>query len=185
LILWSTTVAVALPAAADAVNLTPPWPGGIVISSALLQLLTAVIAFQLMSEASRRDVSRFVALVGCVVLILGGAYLFALSQLIFIGGPAKERLVKGLWCTAQALSLPDFAPSCPLLTDGLIAKAPSVDMLWPDTSITVSRIMLAGLWYSTLISFSACVVVFTAFQSAQKGKIADGAVQLEGLDKSS
>src|SRR5436305_336473 len=83
LVLWSTTVAVVLPTAAFKVDLTPPWPHGIVLTSALLQLITAAITFQLLGGASRLVVSRFLIIGGCVLLVLNFAYLIGLSQLSF------------------------------------------------------------------------------------------------------
>jgi hypothetical protein len=172
LLIWSTTAAVLLPTAASRVDLTPPWPPGIVLTSALLQLIVAVVTFQLLGRASRSVISRFLAATACALVIFSSAYLVAVSQLTFIGGPAKERLVKGLTCSADALRLPDFAKDCPLLTEDLIGRAEHVDQLWTTTSVTEARIILVGLWYLALATFSACLVAFIVFQSQQRGRFA-------------
>jgi hypothetical protein len=125
-----------------------------------------------MGRASRPVVSRFLLGSGCGLVLVCSIYLVALSQLTFVGGPAKERLVKGLTCSPEALSLPDYAKACPLLTDELIAGAEHVDQLWTPTSITEARIILVGLWYCSILIFSASLVAFIAFQSKQKAQIA-------------
>jgi hypothetical protein len=172
LIVWCTSVSVALPLAADKIDLTPPWPKGIVLTSAILQLVCAVVTFQLMGRSGRRVISRFLVAGMCGLLVTGAIYLAALSQLTFYGGPAKERLVKGLQCTDAALSLPDYAKTCPLLNDGLIAGAEKADELWTPTSITASRLVLLGLWCATLLMLSGTLVAFVVFSSQQTPRIA-------------
>lgn len=172
LIVWCTSVSVALPLAADKIDLTPPWPKGIVLTSAILQLVCAVVTFQLMGRSGRRVVSRFLVAGMAGLLVTGAVYLAALSQLTFSGGPAKERQVKGLYCTDEALSLPNYAKACPLLNDYLIAGAEKADELWTPTSITASRLVLLALWCSMLLMLSGTLVAFVVFSSQQKPRLA-------------
>jgi hypothetical protein len=167
---WVTSSAIVLPLLAYQFDLVPPWPAGkgIVILTAIIQTVVVVISFQIAQRASRRAIGILMYWLLGVFVIVGVAYLISLSELTFLGGPAKERLVKGFVCSEAAARI--YAGQCPLLNDELIGEAESVAQLWTEGSVTVSRILLDLLWFACAAAFAMLIAIFVVFQSQQRGK---------------
>jgi hypothetical protein len=106
-----------------------------------------------------------------LVLTCGIMYYAALSQLTFEGGAARERLVKGMVCTEEALLLKPYRDNCPFLNDQLINSAESTERLWTTSSITTSRLLLLSLWLILYTGIAACFALFITFQSQQKSRL--------------
>ena len=172
LILWVTTTSILLPLAADQVNLTPPWPKGIVLLTAIWQMLAIVVTFQFSHRLSRRSANRAIISAALLMVAFSVVYLGALSKLTFEGGAARERLVKGFACTEEALRLEKYSKQCPFLSDRLINSAESTEQLWTPESITSSRVLLLFLWLLTYIPIAICFALFTTFQSQQRTRVA-------------
>jgi hypothetical protein len=140
---------------------------GIVLLTAIVQLLSAVACFQIYALAKRKQILRVFLTSLCALVIFGLSYMIAFSELTFKGGPKQEPLVKGLVCTNEALSLEQFAAKCPLLTDKLIDAAEKPDELWTQESITASRAIILITWLVSCVSLTFCFVIFIVFQSQQ------------------
>jgi hypothetical protein len=164
-------ISIALPLAASQVNLTPPWPKGVVLWTAIWQALMIVVTFQFGQRLSRRSANRTILWGGLLVLTCGIMYYAALSQLTFEGGAARERLVKGMVCTEEALLLKPYRDNCPFLNDQLINSAESTERLWTTSSITTSRLLLLSLWLILYTGIAACFALFITFQSQQKSRL--------------
>jgi hypothetical protein len=145
LLTWVIGSAV-LPLAASQVDLTPPWPKGVVFLTTLWQALALVLAFQLGQRVPRRVANKAIAWAAILTVACSIAYYAALSQLTFEGGAARERLVKGFVCTPEAILLEKYHRKCPFLDDRLINGAESPEQLWTTSSITASRLTLLSLW---------------------------------------
>lgn len=165
-----TSAFVLLPLAAHQVDLTPPWPAAVVLVTALVQLVVALVMFTFVRQWSNRRSSRFLLLAAVGLMISSTAYMVAVSHLTFVGGPAKERLVKGYACTTEALRLQRYADKCPLLNDGLIATAERADELWTTESIALARMTLLLLWLLSFALFAATATTFIVSQSQQPSR---------------
>ncbi|MGY3472479.1 hypothetical protein [Bradyrhizobium ottawaense] len=169
-LVWIVGASIALPVAAYQVDLTPPWPRGVVLLTAIWQAVAIVASFQFAHRLSRKSANRALAWSISATMFFGLAYGVALSQLTFEGGPAKERLVKGLVCTNEAKKLEVYRDACPLLSDKLINGAETTQELWTPSSITSSRIILLSLWLLFYLPFALSVALFVVFQSGQQSR---------------
>ena len=170
LLLWAAASSSLLPLAAYETDIIPSWPKSVVVLTGMVQLVVMIVTFQV-SQKLRRDRVKTILLL--VVLLLSIAivlYFVSVSQLEFVGGAGKERLLKGLVCSDDAMRLPRYASKCPLLNDDLISHAENVDDLWTDGSITASRIIVLTGWLLSYAMFVFVIVTFIVFQSQSKGK---------------
>ena len=165
---WAVGAGAALPTSAYQANLSPPWPTGIVLITVIIEIVAIFWAFLSSRKSDDKALRRRSAwsLFGVVFFLV--AYLVALSQLEFYGGPAKERLVKGLACTSEALRIPEFKSQCPFLNATLIAKAEDPERLWTTQSITLSRSLLLALWIGFFLCFAYFLTGIISFLSRQK-----------------
>ncbi|WCA60095.1 hypothetical protein G6M16_006150 [Agrobacterium tumefaciens] len=169
-ILWITGTSIVLPAAAYKVDILPPWPSGVVLITAVMQMVVMAVVFQICQTAKRRAVTWSMIVVFVALLGLSSAYFLFMSDLTFTGGPAKERQVKGFVCSSEAMSMPRYAAKCPALDQDLIASATTADKLWTSESITRARLLLLIVWIASYGAFSSILVMLITFQSAQRGR---------------
>ena len=169
-LIWIMGSAV-LPFAASQVALTPPWPKGVVFLTTIWQALALVLAFQLGQRVPRRVANKAIAWAAILMVVCSIAYYAALSQLTFEGGAARERLVKGFFCTDEAISLEKYRAKCPFLDDRLINGAKSPEQLWTTSWITESRVTLLCLWLLLYVPLAASFALFIIFQSQQKSRL--------------
>jgi hypothetical protein len=169
-LVWIIGVSIALPMAAAQVDLTPPWPKGVVLLTAIWQAIAIVASFQFAHRLTRKSANKALAWSISLTMACSLTYGVALSQLTFEGGGARERLVKGLSCSDEALMLEKYRHKCPLLNDQLINSAETTEQLWTPTSITASRITLLSLWLLFYLPLAASIALFIVFQSQQKSR---------------
>ncbi|MDW9451614.1 hypothetical protein GOA58_28890 [Sinorhizobium meliloti] len=167
---WVVGVSIALPLALDQVDLTPPWPKGIVLITAVWQTLAILLSFQLGYRFSRKSATRVIVLSAAIASVFAVLYVGALSQLTFLGSAGDgERFVKGFACSDDALSLEAYRRKCPFLDEKLINAAESVEQLWTTQSITMARLTLFIFWLVMYLPVAACFATFLLFQSRRTG----------------
>src|SRR5262245_4193246 len=131
---WAVGGAVAVPFVAALADLAPPWPKGIVVTTAILELVALVLVYQLLRTAPKKRIDR---------TLLGSAALLALSSLIYLAALSffvyevpndGGRWVKGFVCTADAQAV--FAARCPFLgMDELRTAEFEAERLWTAWSV--------------------------------------------------
>jgi len=94
--------AAALPFAADLASFSPAWPKGIVVVTALGELVALMLVFQLFRSATKRRVNTLLITSASAVLLVSLVYLFALSLFTYEARTTHERFVKGFVCSFNA-----------------------------------------------------------------------------------
>lgn len=161
--IWATGAAVAVPFAAALVDLSPPWPPGIVLVTGIAELLVLALVYQSFSTAGRRRIQRVMirAIVGLALAAL--AYLVLLSLFTYEVPTTGERFVKGFECTPAASAV--FAEACPDLGREELRTAEfEAENLWTRGSIATMRVLLVVLWSATFVRLSLALGSFLVFQ---------------------
>jgi heme/copper-type cytochrome/quinol oxidase subunit 4 len=157
-----TTVVV--PFAAALADLSPPWPKGIVLVTAIVELLVLVLVFQFLRTAARKRVIDAV-LVAAVLLLAGVsvAYLWQVSLYTYEVPTTGERFVKGDECTPEAKLL--YSAKCPDLgKDELSGAKFAAELLWTRRSVAAVRLRLVLLWTAAFVALSAALGSFLVYQ---------------------
>jgi asparagine N-glycosylation enzyme membrane subunit Stt3 len=159
--------AAAVPFAASLVDLSPPWPKGVVLVTAVVELLALALVFQFL-RTSRKSLINGILLSGTLVLVLvSTVYLMQLSLYTFAVPTTGERFVKGTECTANARKV--FGERCPDLgLDELRETEYSVERLWTPRSVTATRMRLVLLWAAAFGALSTTLGSFLVYQLRAK-----------------
>jgi xanthosine utilization system XapX-like protein len=159
---------VVVPFAAALAVLSPPWPPGIVILTAIGDLVGLVLVFQYLRHSSRRTVNRAIAWSATALLITVVAYLAALSEFTTTTPTDNPtRIVFGYECTEQAQRFYGDRCVAPRLAQLAEARFES-DAFWTRRSITVVRIGLTVGWLATFFSLTVLLGTFLVYQSRQR-----------------
>lgn len=160
---WTVGTTVAVPFAAALADLSPPWPKGIVLVTAIVELLVLVLVFQFLRTA-RKSVIDAVLLAG--VLVLAGVstvYLWQVSLFTYEVPTTGERFVKGDECTPDAKDV--HKDKCPDLgKDELKDAEYAAERLWTRRSVAAVRLRLVLLWAAAFAALSAALGSFLVYQ---------------------
>lgn len=166
---WAVGGSVAVPFVAALASLAPPWPPSIVLVTAVAELVALIYVYQFLRKARRKTIDRVLAVSGLLLVILGAAYLLAVSLYTYEVPTTKERFVKGYLCTSDAIAV--FKDKCPDLgLDELKTAEYDADRLWTGRSIAVTRLTLVALWLSSFAALSSLVGSFLVYQMAESGR---------------
>lgn len=161
--------AVAVPFAAALVELSPPWPPGILLVTAILELLALILAFQFFKSAKRAMVNWTLAV--SVLLLFGTStiYLVMLSLYTYQVPSTKDRFVKGYDCTSDAKLV--FKERCPNLgLDEIKTAEYDAERLWTLESITFMRTAIVLLWSIAFVALSFSLGNFLGYQMRIPGR---------------
>jgi len=167
---WAVGSAVAVPFAAALIDLSPPWPRGVVLATAVVELVALVLVFQFFKSAKRRPINR-VLLTGTLVLALvSPVYLTMLSLYTYQVPTTGERFVKGYDCTPEAVAVLKERPCSSLRLYDLQTVEYKAEWLWTGGSIAVIRITLVLLWFLVFASLSLALGSFLVYQMQTPGR---------------
>ena len=135
--LWAGGSAL-VPFAAGLVELSPPWPNGVVVTTAIVEVLTLAIVFQLMERSNRRFVSTTMVISAIFLCAISIAYLTMISLFVYRVETNGARLLKGFVCTHNALLV--YGDLCPFPTmEEIRSNHYDAEGLWTDFSIAIVR----------------------------------------------
>jgi hypothetical protein len=161
--IWAAGGSVAVPFAASLVSLSPPWPPAIVLVTAVAELVALIYVYQFLKTARRRTINRIIAAGGLILVLLGAAYLVAVSLYTYEVPTTKQRFVKGYVCTEEAAAV--FQKKCPDLgIDDLATAEYDAGRLWTSRSIAVTRLAIVSLWLAAFVALSVLVGSFLVYQ---------------------
>jgi asparagine N-glycosylation enzyme membrane subunit Stt3 len=161
--------AAAVPFAAALIDLSPPWPRGVVLATAVVELVALVLVFQFFASAKRRTINR-VLLIGTLALALvSTAYLTMLSLYTYQVPTTEERFVKGYDCTPEAVAVLKERPCSSLRLDDLQTVEYKAEWLWTGRSIALIRMTLVLLWFLVFASLSLVLGSFLVYQMQAPG----------------
>ena len=161
--------AVTVPFAAALVDFSPPWPPGIVLVTAVVELIALVFVFQFLRSAKRRSINRALIVSAAGLSIASISYLGLLSLYTYQVPTTGERFVKGYDCTPEAKAV--FKDHCPDLgLDELRTAEYEAERLWTRRSLTLMRILLVLLWSAAFILLSILLGAFIVHQMNVRGR---------------
>ncbi len=166
---WSVGGAVAVPFAAALVDLSPPWPKGAVLVTAIVELLVLALVFQFLRNARKSLINWTMVASLLVLAVVSPIYLLQLSLYTYEVPTTKERFVKGYECTTDAKqNYPDLCPDLGL--DELRDSEYKAELLWTRQSVATVRVRLMMLWAAAFVALSAALGSFLVYQLRHKKK---------------
>ena len=168
--LWAAGSSLIIPFVASFLSIIPPWPLGLNIITAVVQLVTLIVVYQAFSELRLR-ITRNIKMLAITGLGLLLAYMAIFAMFTIYIPQAHRSIVIGYECSNEALKI--FKEKCPFLTvDDLATAAFDEFLLWTRGSITTIRIVLLGLWLALFIGLGLLIGQFLIFQMRRKVRMA-------------
>jgi asparagine N-glycosylation enzyme membrane subunit Stt3 len=161
--------AVAVPFAAALIDLSPPWPRGVVLATAVVELVALVLVCQFFKSAKRRTINRALLIGTLVLALVSTAYLTMLSLYTYQVPTTGERFVKGYDCTPEAVAVLKERPCSSLRLDDLQTVEYKAEWLWTGRSIALIRMTLVLLWFLVFASLSLVLGSFLVYQMQAPG----------------
>jgi asparagine N-glycosylation enzyme membrane subunit Stt3 len=160
---WAAGSAAAVPFAAKLVDLSPPWPKGVVLVTAVVELLVLALVFQFLRTARKRAINWTMTSSVLVLAVVSTVYLLQLSLYTYEVPTTGERYVKGDECTPAAQKV--FAEQCPDLgLDELRTAEYAAERLWTRRSVASIRVRLVLLWAASFVALSTALGSFMVYQ---------------------
>jgi hypothetical protein len=155
---WAVGGALVAPFAASLLHISPPWPEGIVVITAIVELAILMLVFHLFGRTTKRSAT--LAMLGAsLILVIAGTFYLHDASSFTIDAPNETRLVIGDECTRDAISV--YGDRCPALGFRELREAEfRTEILWTRESISRVRLRLVIGW---LVSFAALAVLVGAF----------------------
>jgi hypothetical protein len=155
---------VTVPFVAYMSGIQPPWPPGVVLVTALLELIALILVFQFLRNAPRRLVNRVIGFATAALLAFSTLYLSLFSFFTYAIPTSSTRSVKGFVCRSDLLK--SYAEACPFLnTDYLRNAAYSAEAFWQSWSIDLMKLCLVLSWLAAFLALSVAVASFIVFQT--------------------
>lgn len=162
---------VAVPFVAGLASISPPWPPGVELMTAVVELLALILVFHILYRKKRRRATLVLGSSAALLIITAAAYLVLSSLLTFTTPePGNTRQVKGLVCQSHIEET--FPSQCPLdITAETLAGAGwDPDQIWTPTSIAAGRAVLTLVWMMSFIFLSSTFGAFIVYQSGQSAR---------------
>jgi hypothetical protein len=154
----------AVPFAAYAASIAPPWPPGIMLLTGLTEFLSLIVSFQFFRTRARKVISRAIGVSVSGTLGVSFIYLLLFAMFTFTTPKTGERWVKGFVCNADIAQL--YGSECPFLGLRRIQEAQyNSENLWLDWSVALMRVVLSSTWLLSFLLCSASIGIFLVFQT--------------------
>ncbi|HZX67405.1 MAG TPA: toll/interleukin-1 receptor domain-containing protein [Candidatus Elarobacter sp.] len=141
------------PAAASAAGLTPPWPPGTWIVTAVVGVVLVALLRAPVQRLPRTGVTRIIAIASAVLVLAAAGYFYATSAYVYQVPSTNVRLAKGFVCTPEAKLV--YLKRCPQLgLDELREAEFEAERLWTPASIATVRVGLDALWAAAFIALA-------------------------------
>jgi hypothetical protein len=152
-----------VPFACYLAKIIPPWPPGIMLTTAIVELVALVLAFQLTYRFSRKSTNITVIILTIAWLCGSIVYLVGFASLTYITPLTGERWVKGFVCLPDIASL--YSGECPFLNTIALKDAQwDAFRLWEEWSIAIAEAALAAIWFFSFMALAALIGSFMIFQ---------------------
>jgi hypothetical protein len=163
------TTAAAVPFIAFLVGIIPPWPSGIILITALVELVTLIVVFQFLRSAAQPQINRVLGISTVLLGIFSVVYLLAFSLFTYPIVAAKIRGVKGFICRVD--NPPLVMTECPLVSVERIKDAEyNAEMIWVGWTVDVARFGLALTWLVAFVFLAGLIGTFLVYQTRVKGR---------------
>jgi hypothetical protein len=164
----------AVPFFAYVAKISPPWPPGIMLLTALTELVSLILVFQFLRIKGRTPVNRAMAVIAPSLFIFSLGYLLLFSIFTYVTPHTNERYVKGFVCRPE---IQKFVLECPMVgRDVLSSSQWTADNIWQEWSIAIMQVAIASLWLASFVLLSALIGAFLVFQTKTSGQKSSKAV---------
>jgi hypothetical protein len=154
----------AVPFFAYVVNIAPPWPPGIMLLTALTELVCLIVVFQFLRSKGRKTVNRAVATLALLLCPTSLAYLTFIAIFTYVTPHTNERFAKGFVCKPEIQRF--YPDQCPLVgRDVLSGLQYTAENVWTDWSVELMQVAIAVLWLVCFILLSGLIGSFLVFQT--------------------
>jgi hypothetical protein len=155
------------PFAAYVAGITPPWPHGITLPTALVELVVLILVFQFFRRSPRKVINKVMRLSAAGLFVASALYLSLFSFATFEIGDSKERDVKGFVCVEK---LPDATRAeCPFVGQERLKDAAfHAELIWRPWSIQLVRLVIVLVWLGDFLLLSTLIGTFVVFQTRPK-----------------
>jgi hypothetical protein len=159
----------AVPFFAYVANIAPPWPPGVMLLTALTELVALILAFQFLRTKERSPVSLAVGIMATLLFLVSFAYLVLIAIFTYVTPQTKERFVKGFVCKLDTERL--YPGECPFVSNEILSKAQwNADQIWAEWSIALMQVFIASLWVAAFVFLSGLIGAFLVFQTKTAGE---------------
>ena len=163
--LWAAGSSVIFPFIASFLSVIPPWPDGLNVITAVVQLGALIVAYQTNSPRRASQNVKLWAILGLIVVL---AYIVIFTLFTVYIPYTKRSIVIGFQCLPDAQQLSDhrwYGGTCPFLgLEELKAVAFDEFLLWTKLSIATTRMLLIALWFSIFICLAFLIGQFLVYQ---------------------
>ncbi len=154
----------AVPFFAYVAKIAPPWPPGVMLLTALTELVCLIVVFQFLRTKGRKLVNRVVAIFALLLCLSSLGYFIFLAIFTYVTPHTNERFVKGFVCRPEIKRF--YSDQCPLVSRDLLSGLQyTAENVWMDWSVAVMQVVIASLWLACFIFLSSLIGAFLVFQT--------------------
>ena len=154
----------AVPFFAYVAKIAPPWPPGVMLLTALTELVSLVLVFQFLRTKGRKSVNRAMAIIAPLLFLTSLGYLVLLSVFTYVPPHTTERFTKGFVCRPNIQAL--YPKECPLVSREILSGAQYIaENIWTDWSVQLMQVAIPCFWLAAFILLSGLIGAFLVFQT--------------------
>jgi TIR domain len=157
-------IGTAVPFFAYVAGIAPPWPPGIMLVTALTELVCLIVVFQFLRSKGRKLVNRVIAALALSLCLASLAYFILIAFFTYVTPHTNERFVKGFVCRPEIQKA--YGDQCPLVSRDLLSGLQyTAENVWMDWSVALMQVAIAILWLVCFIFLSSVIGSFLVFQT--------------------
>lgn len=154
----------AVPFFAYVAKIAPPWPPGIMLLTALTELVCLILAFQFLRTRGRNTVNRAMAIMAPLLFLASLGYLTLFSVFTYVTPHTNERFTKGFVCKPDIERL--YPGECPMIGRNVLAESQyNAEAIWTDWSIELMQVLISSFWIAAFMLLSGLIGAFLVFQT--------------------
>jgi xanthosine utilization system XapX-like protein len=162
--LLSIGAGTAVPFVGYLAKINPPWPPGITLVTALVELVALILVFQFLRTAGRKTINRVLAISAPILIVFSVLYLITFALFTYEIPAAQLRSVKGFVCRSD---IPHVAAiECPFVSVLHLKNAEyAAEEIWFEWSIALTRVAIATIWLGAFLTLATLIGAFLVFQT--------------------
>jgi hypothetical protein len=145
-------------------KIAPAWPPGVMLLTALTELVCLILVFQFLRTKGRKSVNRAMAILATLLFLTSLGYLTVISIFTYVTPHTNERFTKGFVCKPDVQRL--YPNQCPLVSRDVLSDSQyTAENVWMDWSVELMQVFIATLWLASFILLSSLIGTFLVFQT--------------------
>jgi hypothetical protein len=160
---------IVVPFVAYVANVMPPLTG-IVLITALVEIVTLVLVFQLFRSKPKRAIDKMLTRTVVLLFAASAVYLVCFVMVTFQKGSSTERGVRGFICESKLSK--EMAAGCPSVSREHLQKAEwDPYQVWVEWTVDLNLALLTLLWLACFLLLSFSIGTFLVYQTRVPGKV--------------